>query len=109
MDIGPFRWIEPVLAQIIPILTIQQRADLHHPHIVIGIAEREPDNRLPTGDNENGASRQPKQRDDQQPTAGEKIGGCIRHGNRAPPVGRVHTDPALKRKTLPSCLVTERP
>ena len=38
---------QPVLGEIVPALAGEQAADLHHPHIVVGVAEREDADRAP--------------------------------------------------------------
>ena len=47
MHVKPDRRIEPILAQIKPALPSEQRAHLHQPHVIVGIAQREPAHRVP--------------------------------------------------------------
>ena len=41
MDVRPDRRAQPMLPKVEPALPVKQAADLHHPHVVVGVAEPE--------------------------------------------------------------------
>ena len=47
VDVEARRRIEPIVAQIIPALPVEQGTHLHQAHIVVGIAQRQPVDRRP--------------------------------------------------------------
>ena len=38
MDVRPEGRVHPILSKVEPALPVEQAADLHHPHIVVGVA-----------------------------------------------------------------------
>ena len=79
MDVIPLRRIEFVLAQIVPILPVQQRAHLRHAQIVVGIAKPEHKDRLPAHDNEDDTGKQPDKDDPASPMPDSQIIGLTHH------------------------------
>ncbi len=59
MDVGAQRRVQPILAKIVPVLAGEQRTNLAHPHIVIGVGEHEELDRVPTIDDEVDAKAEP--------------------------------------------------
>ena len=67
MDVRAERRVEPILAKVEPALAIEQGADLHHPHVVVGIAQPEPADVEPFLEDEPGAKAEPGEQDEQLP------------------------------------------
>jgi hypothetical protein len=47
VDVRAERRVQSVLPEIEPVLPLDEGADLHHPQIVVGVAEREAADRIP--------------------------------------------------------------
>src|SRR4029079_16467970 len=69
VDVLPERGIHPVLAKVEPALAVKQATDLHHPHIVVGVAEREEADVTPLVVDEPGRNAEPPEEDDPLPMA----------------------------------------
>src|SRR4051794_29448911 len=68
------KWgVHPVLAKVEPALPVQQRAHLHDPHIVVGVAETEVADVAPLVEDEPAAKAEPGQEGDQLPLAREPV------------------------------------
>jgi hypothetical protein len=50
MDVEAAGWVEVIIAEVVPILPIEQRTDLHQPHIVVGIAQPQRPDLRPSAD-----------------------------------------------------------
>ena len=70
---GPDRRVDPMLPQVEPVLPVEQRADLHHPHIVVGVAEPEVADLGPAAKQEPGAKPKPRQNHDPAPSPVEQV------------------------------------
>src|SRR3954452_6831823 len=62
-----------MLAEVIPALAVEPGADLHDPHIVVGIAETEPADVGPLVENEVRAEAEPDEDGDQLPVALDQL------------------------------------
>ena len=65
--------IEPILPEVEPVLTGEQRAYLAHPQIIVGVAQYEMGNRGPARDHEVSAERQPRPDDYPFPVTIEQV------------------------------------
>src|SRR6476646_6928628 len=74
MDIGAEWRVEAILPKVEPALPVEQGADLHHPHFVVGIAEAEIADFEPLPEDEPGAKAEPHQQDEQLPAALDQLG-----------------------------------
>ena len=74
VDVRAVWRVHPVLAKVEPALPVQQRADLHHPHIVVGIAQGEVADAVPAVEDEPAQERPSHdQQRDRLPVAREPI------------------------------------
>jgi len=72
VNVGSEGRVQPVIAKVEPILSMQKSAHLHHPHIVVGVAEVEGANVRPLANDEGQAEQQPSREDQPFPMAIEK-------------------------------------
>ena len=64
---------EPMLREVEPALAAEQAADLHHAHIVVGVAEAEEPDLVRPVEDEPGAEQQPEGGDDPLPVPLEQL------------------------------------
>ena len=73
VDVRAERRVQPILAKVEPVLPVEQRADLHDPHVVVGIAEAEPADLGPFAEHVPGAEAEPDEQHDQLPPPLEQL------------------------------------
>src|SRR5262245_8855342 len=66
-----------MLRKIEPALAVEQSAYLHHPHIVVGVAEREPADRVPAIVDKPDAEKQPHEQRDNLPVPRQPIENAL--------------------------------
>jgi putative flippase GtrA len=69
MDVRPEGRVHPIIAQIVPTLAMKQRADLHDPHVVVGVGKTEEADLIPLLEDEPAATHQPGKDDKPLPVA----------------------------------------
>jgi len=80
VHVEPNGRIELILVQIIPALTIEQRADLRHAHIVVGVGQVEPADHRPALLNHDSGGDRPDQRDQREPALRDEVGNPLPAG-----------------------------